>query len=201
MKKLLLSLCVIGLVGCSQAENDVIVEAINNEPVKILDENSVKLSNLDDLGNSAASLEFDWEYDVAEKYGTQGFKAIKYCYDKHLSKLDGVDTSSDFGAIKQGEVMTLIEACSYNSLVYTSIIPEDKRTKIPRDEQANYGLELDLSEEAGFDDIPPEAAATMDRNSDRYKELHKTCTENNSYYAGEPVAMAEAVEFCVSKGM
>lgn len=202
MKKLLLSLCVVSLVGCSQSTPATYKEALKQqqkeEASQMLDVNSVKLSDYSDLETSGQTLEFDWEYDIAEKYGTQGFKAMTLCYDKHLSKLDGVDTSSDFGAVKQDEVLALIESCSHNSLVYTTEIPEDKRTHIPRDEPANYGLELDETEVEGFNDIPP--MFQPDVNDPRYKEVYARCAINNQEIV-DPVEFASAVDFCTAKGM
>lgn len=191
MKKLLLALCVIGLVGCSQAESEVIVDAMKPKP------ESVDLSKAPDL-TSGFDLEFDWQYDLAELYGTKAYKAIHYCGLKYDSMLKGIDTSSDYGSTVLSEWNQSVAQCAENSLKHEPQIPEEFRHVIPRNEPANYGLELNESEVEGFNDIPP--MFQPDVNDPRYKEVHAQCAINNQEIV-DPVEFASAVDFCTAKGM
>ncbi|AXY82758.1 hypothetical protein KARL1_139 [Acinetobacter phage KARL-1] len=210
MKKLFIVASIIGLVGCSEPslskESDVGTVPL---PTSQTNKAYVDLSKVD--GNiQGFDLEFDWEYDLAERYGTNGFKAIYYCGKNYDSMLSNIDTSTDYGSTVLSEYQANVRECATNSLRNYSVIPEAQRHKIPRADEPGQGLELSSEEEANFNSedrfntvypkIVENYEGTEYRNDPRFKELLPVCAANNMSIKDDK-EFVEAVEFCALKGM
>ncbi|EQA7786719.1 hypothetical protein ACX818_001313 [Acinetobacter baumannii] len=202
MKKLLIASIIFGLVGCSTNESIKQPESIQQKIVHTehfidLNEFPSEIQGFD--------LEFDWQFNAAEKYGSIAFKAIDLCYSKYEYTIKGIDTSSDCGSMKFDEYNQNVEKCVNESLSPYPIIPEDKRHKIPRGDEPGYGLELSESEIDRYDDFENSLPATTGddksyRNDPRFQELLPQCAANNMPIEDDQ-EFVDAVDLCVLKGM
>lgn len=187
MKKLLLAISMVGLMGCSQADNKVFIDIQNKM------EYGVDLSAVPDVQHEM-SLLLEEEYEVVEQYGAVAYKAIDACYSKYEYMMDGVDSSSDYGSTVLHDMQQNSIKCMKESLSVYDEIPVNHRQHIPRD---NVGLELSDDEIESFNELP---AFDYDENDPRYPEIKQICEENNAYVLN-PVDRSDAVEFCVRKAM
>ncbi len=178
MKPLIIALIAICFTGCASEQH-----ITPKEPTM---QYGVDLNNYPTV-NTNFDLQFDHDYDMVEKYGSVAYKAIGACYSKYLHELDGIDTSTEYGATVQDEMVAKVNKCTEETLSVYPVIPENERVKIKHNEIES-------------DDISDMPVAPYDKNDPRYKELLETCTENNSVIPDE-TNRKEAVEFCISKSM
>lgn len=193
MKKLLLAALVIGIAGCSDADNKVIKNAIASDAAKYPE--AIAIKSFQDNSVRGFDLEMEWEFNLAEEYGTDGFKAIWFCHKKFQSELGGIDTSTDYGAAVLDKYDSKVQTCATHSVQrYSTPIPEDKRKKLDR---PYAGVELSPQEIGTYDELP---VAPYDKNSQRYKEVLAMCAGANNYIKDDK-EFVSAVDFCVSKAM
>ncbi|CAL1777820.1 hypothetical protein BRC2024_PQPTKSFJ_CDS_0152 [Tegunavirus sp. BRC001] len=211
MKKLLIAASIIGLVSLTACSQSNVAKDSGTVPLPSTEKNKpyLNLSKLKD-GIEGFDLEFEWEYDLAEKYGTIGFKAIYYCGKKYDNMLVNLDTSTDYGATALSEYNENVKTCAENSLRGYSVIPEAQRHIIPRPDEPGQGLELSQEEETSFNSedrlntVYPKLSenykGTEYRNDPRFQELLPVCAVNNMSIKDDK-EFVEAVDFCVLKGM
>lgn len=183
MKKVLLAVALIGMVGCSNS----------SEPVEILPYYGMNLNLKSDL-YSKYDLEHEYEFVAVETYGKVAFKAIYWCHNKFERELNGIDLSSDAGSYAIDDYNLKNELCVTQSLKLEKPILEAYRIKL---ERPNVGLELNESEVVSYNEAP---VAEYDKNSPRYKEVLASCAANNNSIVDDQ-EFVEAVDFCVAKGM
>ncbi|ADG60044.1 hypothetical protein Acj9p144 [Acinetobacter phage Acj9] len=200
MKKLALGFVLLSIMGCSQADYETLSGVVPaGEPTTSAPEKKdfVDLNRYKDRQISF-DLEFDWQYDLAERYGSIAYKAIDICSTRNDYRLtDGLDTSTEYGAHVLNEYHMAIKSCATASLEPFPQIREEDRLKVPNEESINIGLELKDDEIEGYNELPVVSYSTDDP---RYPQVLKACKSNNSQI-DDPVEFAEAVEFCVRKGM
>ncbi|QQO96341.1 hypothetical protein CPT_Minot_138 [Acinetobacter phage Minot] len=211
MKKLLIAASIIGLVSLTACTQPNVAKDSGTVPLPSTEQNKpyLNLSKLKD-NIEGFDLEFDWEYDLAEQYGTVGFKAIYYCGKKYDNMLVNIDTSTDYGSTVLSEYHANVKECATNSLRGYSVIPEAQRHKIPRADEPGYGLELSAGEEANFNSedrfntVYPKMAENYEgteyRDDPRFQKLLPVCAANNMSIKDDK-EFVEAVDFCALKGM
>ncbi len=130
------------LTGCAKKETEKPSEASSEATMKY----GVNLGEFPDKKGDDYALEFDWQYDLAEKYGRIFYKANNICGNKFSYILDkATDTSTEEGALTIDEFNKAYEQCVRESLVNQPIIPEKDRVKLTNIESVNSEVESNLS--------------------------------------------------------
>lgn len=190
MKKLFLTIVLFGITGCSSASNQIPEKISIDKPTTPVMEYGVNLKKYPD-SKIEFSLDQEFEYDAVEKYGSIAFKAIDVCYSKFENNLNGIDTSSDYGATVLNDYKIDVSKCIKESLQYYPIIPKEQRIQIPRE---NFGLELKENEIDEYNIV-----VDYDKSSERYKQMKKECEDDNVLVS--EVDFKSVVELCLFKRM
>lgn len=184
MKTFLLISALIILTGCTKEDSKI--SPPSSEPSQKSEmKYGVNLDEFPDKKGNDYALEFDWQYDLAEKYGRTFYKANKICRNKFSYILDkATDTSTEEGSLTINEFNKSYELCVRESLASQPIIPEKDRMKLVRVQSGSNQIESDTtsnnsqSNSNSLKNMPSENTAsknyTYDANGWRYDDIsHK----------------------------
>lgn len=195
LKLSLVAISLISLVGCSQFNKPETVKPQQIEAYK--QAYAVDLADYPEV-NTNFDMEYDYQYDAVEKYGSISYKVVGACFQKYESMLDGIDTSTEYGDAVLTDFQTNNKKCVIHTLKgYPEIAPED------RQKVTHFNNELDMTAKEAdqfneteidkYPDVDLSQEAPEDFSyADHLKQVTAMCEDNNP---GDQ----DAVEICIKQ--